>query len=164
MEGRDGSNSSQRPGHPQANTVIWPAAVSSARWSRAGYRDEISNRPRKPDVSWKLSFRISGSDRVATFGTESSEKQSWPDFIRIAGELHPMPDDTGLSFQGRGGSRAIAKPTILDSPDETWAGNTGKNELSAWERVELSEPVGYPNLSRQNSAPAALGSVGNTGQ
>lgn len=58
-------------------TVIWPAAVSSARWSRAGYKDEISNRPRKPAVSWKLSFRISGSDRMATFGTESSEKQSW---------------------------------------------------------------------------------------
>lgn len=101
---------------------------------------------------------------MATFGTESSEKQSWPDFIRITGELHPVPDDTGLSFQGRGGSRAIAKPTILDSPDETWAENTGKNELSAREeRVELSEPLGYPNLSSQNSAPAALGSVGNKG-
>lgn len=94
---------------------------------------------------------------MATFGTESSEKQSWPDFIRIAGELHPMPDDTGLSFQDRGGSRAVAKPTIPDSPDETWEGNTGKNELSAWEeRVELPKPLECPNLSRRNSAPAAL--------
>jgi hypothetical protein len=63
---------------------------------------------------------------VATFGTESSEKQSWPGFVRIAGELHPMPDDTGLSFQDRGGSRAIAKPMIPDSLDETWAENKGK--------------------------------------
>ena len=49
---------SQRPGQPSASTVIWPAAVSSARWSRAGFGDEISSRPGKPDVSWMLSLVI----------------------------------------------------------------------------------------------------------
>lgn len=57
-QGGDGSDCSQRPGQPSASTVIWPAAVSSARWSRAGFRDEISSRPGKPDVSWKLSLVI----------------------------------------------------------------------------------------------------------
>jgi hypothetical protein len=38
--------------------------------------------------------------------------ESWPGFTGIVGEPHPTSDDTGLSFQGRDGSRDITEPMI----------------------------------------------------
>lgn len=91
---------------------------------------------------------------MATFGSVFRAAKSWTGFIKIAGEPHPTPDDTGSA------SRTEVVPGIKLSPRfqtpqmKPGQGIMGKNELSAWEEtVGLLKPSGYPAFRRDRAVP-----------